>query len=341
MLTLLKMEKYKTLLPALGAVERIMNGVVAGKGLGMETATTLLHFKTDFPAAEEIEADVVALALAVTAEQSQRLLRAMQISSGNISKSYRDHEQLFECLSVTSVWEWELQQIDQSIQKQLHRLSPINKELIEVNNSLEMAPFNGRPADEVALLERRYDRLRSEYQLEKDKLDGLYEEQSKLRKAMFAAGDHPFRAIAEQCDTLLKIVEKYLDDRPSDRHATVAEHQSTTYFSMEAASRIHKLCNGTQFENVPEIDFFNAINLISDAKPLTIRANERVRVCYLVSQLGETLIPEHRDNWQTAILARLGISRSVFRSKYREPEAEITSRTNETFVQELKKALQQ
>jgi hypothetical protein len=101
---------------------------------------------------------------------------------------------------------------------------------------------------------------------------------------------------------------------------------------MNLVSLIHQECNNIQFENLSETDFYALLNLQPCNSKLTVKSDEKARVCYLIYKLYEYLKTESRAQWRTAILESAGIKEEYYKSKYKEPLSEIPSRKNEHFA---------
>ena len=95
-------------------------------------------------------------------------------------------------------------------------------------------------------------------------------------------------------------------------------------------------CNGVQFEDMLAIDFYNAINLNPNSKPIIVKKNEKIRVCYLVNQLAELLPQERKVPWIEKVLACVGIDYNYYRAKYRVPVGNLPSEANQEFAETLK-----
>ena len=104
---------------------------------------------------------------------------------------------------------------------------------------------------------------------------------------------------------------------------------------MKLISAVYELCNGVQFEQMSEKDFYAALNLQSSATPLKILPREKGRVCYLVYLLSEQLPKSQREDWRNTMLDRLDISLPFYSSKYKEPVSDFPSEANQEFAQNL------
>lgn len=76
------------------------------------------------------------------------------------------------------------------------------------------------------------------------------------------------------------------------------------------------------------------------SNPLKVRKNEKVRVCYLINQLSETIDnKEKRCEWIGAMLQSCDIDQDYYRSKYRELISDLPSKKNQEFAEALKEIL--
>lgn len=249
------------------------------------------------------------------------------------------HSSIALCDSaLSSLWDMDRDIVEEQIERQHSKLREINEELREASNSYEMTPFNGSSPEYVALLERKLERHKADYDKERSILDDLYSRKRKMAEQMSAIGNNLFGDIYCRCSALLSSVQRYygtnvLDDRENEISEMVS---APTYFPMHLVSKIYELCNGTQFKEMDEVDFFHAINLHPDTHPLQINQGEKVRVCYLISRLGATLETPSKEEWTNTILDRLDIKPQFFRSKYRQPVSDMPSDANAEFASAVK-----
>ena len=116
---------------------------------------------------------------------------------------------------------------------------------------------------------------------------------------------------------------------------TTPQNQSA-YFSMKLVSAVYEMCNGEQFEDISEADFYANMNLQPNGSKLKIRPREKARVCYLIFLMGETLPKQDRKSWKVAVMELLGIEESYYKSKYKEPVSDFPSDTNQEFAKKMK-----
>ena len=146
---------------------------------------------------------------------------------------------------------------------------------------------------------------------------------------------------------LLAILEKYMTDQKRketdapDVSATVPNPDTTpqnlsAYFSMKLISAVYEMCNGKQFEDISEADFYANMNLQPNGSKLKIRPREKARVCYLIFLMGETVPKQDRESWKETVMELLGIEESYYKSKYKEPVSDFPSDTNQEFAKKMK-----
>ena len=237
------------------------------------------------------------------------------------------------------IWDSELLYLEKEIDKQLKKTRQASVELREVSNSYEMTPFNGMSNNEVEILERRLDKLTNEYNNEKEKLNKLYDEKKKIKDLIRNIPDDIFKLLAQKSKSLIPIVQKYLD-KPQKSSESINSGKFIIYFPMSLVSSIYETCNGKQFEEMPEIDFFHSLNLFPNYKPITPKKGEKTRICYLINQLSNTLSQEKKDLWLKDFLKSIGIDYSFYRAKYCEAVGDLPSEANQEFAEALKEIFQ-
>jgi len=80
------------------------------------------------------------------------------------------------------------------------------------------------------------------------------------------------------------------------------------YFSLGKIEELHKLVDGRQFHEMPALEFFHTINLISRSKKFKIQGDEKKRVMYLIYCLAQQIKDKTKSaNWEREVLKRLGL----------------------------------
>lgn len=331
------------MIPQYGKLNRIYAEIVSGKGFSFEKQKFVSDFYNQYKDAQAFEASLVKLMLEVDADRYSLLLNSLkQEITSNVSM-YNASQTLFDNLDIEYVCRQYADRFDWSINGQMSVTKECNKELLEANGALEAVGFRVHDRQEEDLLERRYERCKLEYEQQKAKLDELYELKKQATEEVLQCLKNRFKDISELGSSLLSILEKYVADQKKKEegkaNVPASEPMPTNqpaYFSMKLASAIHEICNGEQFEDIPEMDFYANMNLQPCKVRLKIRAREKARVCYLIFLISETLPKQDREKWKEGIMRLLDISKDYYKSKYKEPVSEFPSDTNQKFADEMK-----
>lgn len=331
------------MIPQYGELNRIYAEIASGKGLSFEKQKFVSDFYNQYKDAQVFETSLVKLMLEVDADRYSLLLNSLkQEITSNVSM-YNASQTLFDNLDIEYVCRQYADRFDWSINGQMSVTKECNKELLEANGALEAVGFRVHDRQEEELLERRYERCKLEYEQQKEKLDELYELKKQATEEVLQCLKNRFKDISELGSSLLSILEKYVADQKKKEEGkanVIASEPMPTnqpaYFSMKLASAIHEICNGEQFEDIPEMDFYASLNLQPCKVRLKIRAREKARVCYLIFLMSETLPKQDREKWKEGIMRLLDISKDYYKSKYKEPVSEFPSDTNQKFANEIK-----
>lgn len=331
------------MIPQYGELNRIYAEIASGKGLSFEKQKFVSDFYNQHKDAQIFEASLVKLMLEVDADRYSLLLNSLkQEITSNVSM-YNASQTLFDNLDIEYVCRQYADRFDWSINGQMSVTKECNKELLEANGALEAVGFRVHDRQEEELLERRYERCKLEYEQQKEKLDELYELKKQATEEILQCLKNRFKDISELGSSLLSILEKYVADQKKKEEGkanVIASEPVPTnqpaYFSMKLASAIHEICNGEQFEDIPEMDFYASLNLQPCKVRLKIRAREKARVCYLIFLMSETLPKQDREKWKEGIMRLLEISKDYYKSKYKEPVSDFPSDTNQKFANEMK-----
>lgn len=229
------------------------------------------------------------------------------------------------------------------IEELVAKLNSCGTEFIEV---ADMATGKSKRADEVSEEDmwERYDVLLAEHQSITEQLYDVYQKHAACNAIAKRYHFNPFASLCDLLETFQEIVGKYLPNEMKTDAAQVIPTVTPTvtpagYFDMGLVSAIHKLCNGAQFEELSELEFYALLNNQPCSVPLKIKSGEKTRVCYLVHRLSERLKGDGKAEWRNEMLRKLEISEGYYASKYKEPESEIPSRKSEEFAHELKSIL--
>ena len=265
-------------------------------------------------------------------------------------------EFLFGFNNVTYFYnEFSLQKGYQSQRDEYEKMITAQEGIVDSLDS-QIEALERKYSDDESFIPRLNNR-RERLDIEREKLNELYIRQSKLNEYLNILGTcykPGLDRIAEQCRTLLTIVEKcykeWMAANPPEEKSCSAKSSWDDCFSPNATPsdttndylkpgliiRIYELCNGQQFEDCNSTRFIDALNLRTTGSILKIKEREKVRVCYLINQLWRQLRKEVRDEWLSHILDSLGISRKFYNSKYSiSPREYDRSKASNTFCTEL------
>ena len=334
------MNEFETLthiIPKVGSVSRIYANIVAGRGISKEDVNILVEFRDTMPNGTRIEKEIISAVLNLPHEKFLLMLNSLSFGLKNVIDTYKTYHILLDDMKLSQLWDYDLQSVECRLEEQLHKLREINKDLIEASNSYEMTPFNGMSPNEISVLERRYYRLKAEYDKEKVRLDAINEERKTIINMMSNIGNDIFERVNLKCVDLLAVAEKYVSsDSNEEPEAKKEESETVSFFPLSLIANIYEICNREQFSETDCIEFFHAINLHPNSHPIQINNGEKVRVCYLISCLADTLESPQREQWLNGILAKLDIKMSFYRSKYRQPISDIPSESNKAFADILR-----
>lgn len=334
------MNEFETLthiIPKVGSVSRIFANIVAGRGVSKENVNTLVEFRDTMPNGATIEQEIVSAVLNLPHAKFSLMLNSLSFGLRNVIDTYKRYHLLLDDMQLSQLWDYDLQCAERKLEEQQRKLRELDKDLIEASNSYEMTPFNGMSPAEISVLERRYNKLKAEYEQEKAVLNAIYEERTAIINTMSSIGNDIFERVSFKCSELLAVVENYVDsDSQKEPDEKKEEPVTISYFPLSLIADIYEVCNGEQFSETDNIEFFHAINLHPNSHPIQINNGEKVRVCYLISRLADTLESPQREQWLNGILAKFDIKTSFYRSKYRQPISDMPSESNKIFADALR-----
>lgn len=324
-------------IPDLSYTSLIYSRVLSGDSPNREDTLTLVAFNDTFPSVRDVETGILDLVLNASSECKDAILESLHTDLNVIVALYNENKHYYDQLNLHARWIMPLNYLNMCIEEQRIRTQEINEELIMVSNSFEMSAFNGSTKEEIGALERRCDKLRTEYNEEYSKLTNFYAEHESVTKEINSIPFDIFKTLSKKCNTLLHMVKKYyckLSDRDSSQTVVI-----NNFFSMSLIAPVYDLCNGNQFNIITDSQFFEAINLHPNSRPLVVRRHEKARVCFLIGMLSLKIAPDRRDEWLQSILTSMNISFSYYRSKYRVPVSDLPSKKNREFAEVIKELL--
>lgn len=130
----------------------------------------------------------------------------------------------------------------------------------------------------------------------------------------------------------LEKFQKYSDKKniPKD------ELKKGKYFDMEIVSKVHKVCNGIQFENLTEVELYLILNLQPTNARLKIKKDEIIRMCYLIYNFSFYFKEDEKSEWIDTVLNSFSIKKGTYNSKCTNPNSETTGDNNAKFRKLLK-----
>lgn len=193
----------------------------------------------------------------------------------------------------------------------------------------------------AVLYKDKEDILRTDYSSPKEKQDLLNECKSEINRLEKERTGYIHKAswiwhnyydeIYTLSDSFLSTIESYFFKEKSANSSA----NDITYFDMKLVSTIYDECNDVQFENIPAIDFYALLNRQNSSRSLIIKSKERIRVCYLIYKLYESLPVEKKAPWREYILKALNITPNTYDSKYKEAASDYASRESNHFAKRI------
>lgn len=287
------------------------------------------------------------MVLETDAEHRSLLLNSLKREIESNISTYNANQSRFDNIDIQFISRNYANSFDWSIDNQMKITREYGKELTEANGSLESMVYRAHDRQEEELLNRRYERCKQEYEKEKANLDELYDKKKQATQEALSCLENRFKDVCKLGSNLLAILDKYMTDQKRkktdvpDVSATVHNSDTTSksqsaYFPMKLVSAVHEVCNGEQFEDISETDFYANMNLQPNDSKLKIRPREKARVCYLIFFMSETLPKQDRENWKGTVMELLGIEESYYKSKYKEPVSDFPSDANQEFAKKMK-----
>lgn len=342
-------EMIQDLIPRYGELNRIYRAWIESHAFSFEKQKMISDFHSEYNDITAFEKAILELVIHVSQEQYILLLKSLK-------KEVRENIQFYETHRLPSnfviehVCDLHKNMYKEAIKEQTEETVKLHKPLNEANNRYDSIGYREHTAEEEKQAEREYERLKAEYDREKEKLDKLYDLQKEAKEEALQYFENRCDDIYLLSQHFMNILVKYVPDEKNKQdepqaNQEVREEQKETrkeeqqqgheYFSMKLLSAIHEVCVNEQFEAISEPDFYASMNLHHDKCRLKIKPREKVRVCYLLFLMGETLSKPDKDEWLKGIRNLLGIDESYYRSKYKEPVSDFPSDSNQKFAKEM------
>ncbi len=322
-----------------GKLNQIYTDVISGKEFGFRQQKYICDFYNEHKEMQIIESSIIKLLLKTDSERYTILMNSLKQEIEKNIAVYENHQSQFDNLDIEKICNLYANQYNGSIEQQMQITHEYHKDMVETNCSLEVISFRSHTQQEEELLNIQYERRKEEYKKEAKILSDLYNMQYKAKLEASQNLENRFKDMSELDRTLLFLLEKYAFLNKKEGNANCDTDIITNqplYFPMKLVSTIYEICNGKQFEEISETDFYSALNLQPCEKRLKIRSREKVRVCYLIFLMSETLPKHDKETWKGAVMDLLGIDSSYYKSKYKEPVSDFSSDSNQKFAEEMK-----
>ena len=337
-------ENIRDLIPQYGELNRIYSDYMDSKAFSFEKQKLITEFRQRHKDTKAFEAAILKLVLGCGKEQCSIILESLRTEIEKNISAYGSGL-LPDDKSIKLVCDRYMRKYDMAINTQLKITRDLTTPLNKAYNRYDSIGYREHTDMEEKEAEMEYEHCKAEYDAEKAKLDELYAMQRAARKEAFQYMENHCADIYRQSCIFRDILKKYTTtEKPQDGqdgHAGVREkdvqEEQHEYFSMKLLSLIHEACVGEQFEDISELDFYANMNLMDCDNKLKNKPREKIRVCYLVFLMSETLPKQYRDKWKNEILKRLDIDEGYYKSKYKEPVSDLPSYSNQNFAKEMER----
>lgn len=339
-------ERITSMIPQYGQLNRIFTDILSDNDFSFEKQEFISHFYKQYEDTQAFETSLIKLILKADGAHHFLLLDSLKEEIESNISMYNANQTRFDSIDIEYVCQKYADRFNWEIDKQLKITREYSKELTEANGSLEAMVYRIHDRQEKLLLERRYERCKQEYEREKAKLEELYDMKKQATQKALLCLKNRCRDIFNLGNCLLDILKKYINGQkkkgeettnisPSGNKPDTTPRNQPAYFPMKLVSAIHEVCNGEQFEEISEVDFYAGLNLQPCDSKLKIRPKEKTRVCYLISLMSETLPEQNRKKWIEAIMEMLEIDKKHYNSKYKDPISSTASRKDLKFAKEM------
>lgn len=324
-------------LPQYTTVNTVYQGIL-GSTLNFEEQCQITDFYTWIKNRENFEKAVLNFILSTDKEKQFPIVSMLRTLIDSNIELYKNNKDFFDNIDVISVCANRPDSLNYQINIQQKRTNSLWMELIQIRNSLESASWKRENA-KVEYLTGEEERVSNLYKIEQDKLAVLYKQKAESDTAASKYVKNVFRNIYESGIFNTSILNNYfpIETKRQDPNQSNPQLQEGKYFPMEIVSKIHKECNGFQFESLTEVELYSILNLLPVNTLLVIKRGEKTRMCYLISILYNYLKVEDKIEWRSSILKSLDIKEDFYNSKYKEPVSEVPSRESKNFALSISK----
>ena len=279
---------------------------------------------------------VINLLLTIDKETQSSLMQSLSLEIHKNIELYTINKDFFDSIDTYSVCVNESKVFDSEVEHQEKKANALWQELIIVRGDLEGESWKGNERETIRLTKEE-ERINQIYKEEHNKVELLYKRQQNQREEVFKYIKNRFPEINKLSQSFLAVLESYSQVKTNNAEQVQIPQGDIQYFDMNLVSAIHKECNDVQFKNISELDLYSNLNNRPCNTLLEIKTGEKLRVCYLIHKLYESLKTENKSDWRNYILQLLGIKESLYTSKYKECTSEWASPESRDFVKRIDK----
>ncbi|WP_394664902.1 hypothetical protein [uncultured Chryseobacterium sp.] len=325
-------------LPQYTTVNTIYQEILKTSTLNFDEQCQITDFYTWIKNRENFEKAVLNFILSTDKEKQLSIVSILRKLIKRNIEIYKSNQIFFDGLDTISVCANRPDSLNYQINIQQSQTNTLWMELVQVKNSLESASWNRENA-KVEYLTGEEERVSNLYKIEQDKLAVLYKQKAESDMVASKYIKNVFRNIYESGIFNISILNNYfpIETKRQDPNQSNPQLQEGKYFPMEIVSKIHKECNGFQFESLAEVELYSILNLLPVNTQMVIKKGEKIRICYLISVLYDYLKVDDKIEWRSSILKSLDIKEDFYNSKYKEPVSEVPSKESKNFALSISK----
>lgn len=320
------MLKLVELLPTFRKLNEIYSDIVQTKSIHFEQQCKIVGCYRSFATVESYEKELLQF-LSEDKELAEQYINNLSKHLASSNELYNAHKSLFATFPIMAVCEKKIQLHQLAIDKQMKLVKEERELLRPLKASLEAIGYREHTKGEEQILHNAYNRRKQALDKELVKLNELQKEYATEQHKIVSYSQNHFALITDFVQKLQNILADYMPK---------LNPKKEVLFTMELIANIHRLCNNQQFENISEIGLYDALNFPASSTSLKIKKGERIRICYLISKLYDSLNSELRTEWRATILATLYIKENFYQSKYKEAGQDWASNTSREFARDLK-----
>ena len=280
-------------------------------------------------------------------KQTDAIFLQLKEAIAENSAIYTANKPLFGSFDTVDICKAFADRFRDQIREQTAITTDTHKAVVEAENALDYASLNADNSE----LHTRLQAVKEKHAAEQRKLQMFHAMAEQAQQEVIGCSENLFEKIDSLGNSFIVLLDKYIIDKQTKQTKQTFVADSTAaadstpipfieYFPMNLLAEIHTECvkqdaddcDGKQFEPIPVVAFYYAMNLGESQTKLVVAPDEKVRVCYLLRRMRDRLPAGQREQWLTAILDRLRINRATFTSKTAEVSKRYASRANIDFT---------